>query len=79
MLRAIKVFLEFLLKLGEYFTRKQLIDAGKAEQAAAASTEVERRVEEANSAIATADPIRTERLRKRFDRNATATATDSSK
>ena len=60
----------FLERLGAYLTNKQLIDAGKAEQANAEVVEVQKRVEEAKAAVATPDPVRDERLRRKYDRAA---------
>jgi predicted RecB family endonuclease len=48
---------------------RQLLEAGKAVQANEEIKEVEARVEKAEAAVATPDPVRDERLRNRFDRS----------
>jgi uncharacterized membrane protein YccC len=53
-----------------WWKQKQLIEQGRKEAALDAIKEVEARVEQAEAAVATADPVRDERLRKRFDRAA---------
>jgi uncharacterized protein YyaL (SSP411 family) len=53
-----------------WWKQKQLIEQGRKEAALDAIEEVEVRVEKAEAAVATADPVRDERLRKRFDRAA---------
>lgn len=68
MLKLFSSLFGFLQKLGEYFTNRQLMDAGRAEQANEAVKEVQKRVEQAEAAVATPDPVRDERLRSRFDR-----------
>lgn len=57
-----------LQAVARLFADRQLIQAGRAEEAAAAKQEIERRVEQAEAAVATPDPARDERLRNRFDR-----------
>jgi len=59
----------FLDKLAAYFTARQMIDAGKAEQAVEAIAEQEKRIEQADQAVAVPDAARTERLRSRLDRS----------
>lgn len=70
MFRLFSTFFGFLERLGTYLTNKQLIDAGRAEQANAEIVEVQKRVEEAKAAVATPDPVRDERLRGKYDRAA---------
>ena len=53
-----------------WWKQKQLIEQGRKDAALDAIEEVEVRVEKAEAAVATADPVRNERLRKRFDRAA---------
>ena len=65
----LKALLGLLAALADYFRDKQLIDAGKAEQANEATKEVERRVEQAQDAVRVPDADRDERLRNRFDRS----------
>jgi hypothetical protein len=48
---------------------RRLLEAGKAQQREADMKEVEERVEQAEDALATPDPVRDERLRDRFDRS----------
>lgn len=59
--------------VGEFFkllNQRQLIDAGKAEEAVKEVKELEKRVEMANrAAVPSVDPIRADRLQKRFDRD----------
>ena len=52
------------------FADRQLLDAGKAEQANAAVVEEQAHVVKAEQAVSVADPVRDERLRSRFDRAA---------
>lgn len=65
----LRLLLGLLSALADYFRNRQLIEAGKAEQAAEAVKEVEARVEQARDVDAAADLARTERLRSRFDRS----------
>lgn len=69
MLGFFKALLGVISYLSQYFTNKQLIDAGKAEKTIQDIQEVERRVDQANDATTVADPERDERLRNRFDRS----------
>jgi len=48
---------------------RQLLEAGKAQQRDADMKETQNRVEKAEEAVATPDPVRDERLRNRFDRS----------
>lgn len=57
-------------KIGGWFANQQLIDAGKAEQAAQEAEKVEQHVEQAQAAVAVPDPVRDKRLSDRFDRSA---------
>lgn len=68
-----KIFASLLSILSAILTwwkRKELIEQGRKDQVLDAITEVEARVEKAEAAVATPDPVRDERLRKRFDRSA---------
>jgi len=69
MIGLLRSLFSLLDKIGLWFANQQSINAGKAEQAAADAKEVEKRVEAANQAVATPDPVRDERLRSRFDRS----------
>ena len=69
MMALFKGLMQFLASIADLFRDRQLIDAGKAVQANEATKEVERRVEQANEAVAVPDPVRDERLRNRFDRS----------
>ena len=53
-----------------WWKQRALIDQGRKEAALDAIKEVEARVEKAEAAVATPDPVRDERLRGRFDRAA---------
>jgi uncharacterized membrane protein YccC len=69
----VKLFASLLSVLSTILTwwkQKQLIEQGRKDAALDAIEEVEARVEQAEAAVATADPVRDERLRKRFDRAA---------
>jgi predicted RecB family endonuclease len=68
MFKLFSALFGFLERLGAYFTNKQLIDAGKAEQANEAVKEVQKRVEKAEAAVSTPDPVRDERLHSKYDR-----------
>lgn len=68
-----KIFASLLSILSAILTwwkRKELIEQGRKDQVLDAIVEVEARVEKAEAAVATPDPVRDERLRKRFDRSA---------
>jgi len=69
MLKLLSALFSLLDRIGKYFADKQLIDAGKAERAVEEVHEVQARVEAANSAAVTSDPVRTERLRNKYDRS----------
>jgi uncharacterized protein YyaL (SSP411 family) len=69
----VKLFASLLSVLSTILTwwkQKQLIEQGRKDAALDAVKEIEARVEKAEAAVATADPVRNERLRKRFDRAA---------
>ena len=53
-----------------WWRERALVEQGRKEAALDAVKEVEARVEKAEAAVATPDPVRDERLRKRFDRAA---------
>ena len=53
-----------------WWKQRALIEQGRKEAALDAVKEVEARVEKAEAAVATPDPVRNERLRDRFDRAA---------
>ena len=69
MIQAIKQLLLLLQAVFRLFGDRQLLEAGKAQQRDADKKEVEERVEQAEDALATPDPVRDERLRDRFDRS----------
>jgi len=52
-----------------WWKQRALIEQGRKEATLDAVKEVESRVEKAEVAVATPDPVRNERLRKRFDRS----------
>ena len=52
-----------------WWKQRALIEQGRKEAALDAVKEVEARVEKAEVAVATPDPVRDERLRRRFDRS----------
>jgi uncharacterized membrane protein YccC len=69
----VKLFASLLSVISTILTwwkQKQLIEQGRKEAALDAIEEVEARVEQAEAAVANPDPVRDERLRKRFDRAA---------
>ena len=51
-----------------WWKERALVEQGRKEAALDAVKEVEARVEKAEAAVATPDPVRDERLRGRFDR-----------
>ena len=51
-----------------WWRERALVEQGRKEAALDAVKEVEARVEKAEAAVATPDPVRNERLRGRFDR-----------
>jgi len=53
-----------------WWKERALINQGRKEAALDAIVEVEARVEKAEAAVATPDPVRNQRLRSRFDRAA---------
>ena len=53
-----------------WWRERALVEQGRKEAALDAVKEVEARVEKAEAAVATPDPVRNERLRGRFDRSA---------
>ena len=68
-----KLFASLLSVLATVLTwwkQRALIEQGRKDAALDAIKEVEARVEKAEAAVATPDPVRNERLRKRFDRAA---------
>jgi uncharacterized membrane protein YccC len=69
----VKLFASLLSVLATVLTwwkQRALIEQGRKDAALDAIKEVEARVEKAEAAVATPDPVRNERLRKRFDRAA---------
>jgi uncharacterized membrane protein YccC len=69
----VKLFASLLSVLATILTwwkQRALIEQGRKEAALDAIKEVEARVEQAEAAVAAADPVRDERLRSRFDRAA---------
>jgi hypothetical protein len=69
MLGALKALLSLVNLVAAYFTNRQLLDAGKAEQIVKNTVEVEKRVEQAENAVTVPDAERDDRLRNRFDRS----------
>ena len=53
-----------------WWRERALVEQGRKEAALDAVKEVEARVEKAEAAVATPDPVRNKRLRDRFDRSA---------
>ena len=51
-----------------WWKERALVEQGRKEAALDAIVEVEARVEKAEAAVATPDPVRNQRLRGRFDR-----------
>jgi uncharacterized membrane protein YccC len=69
----VKILASLLSVLATVFTwwrERALIEQGRKDAALDAIKEVEARVEQAEAAVAAADPVRDERLRGRFDRAA---------
>lgn len=64
----LKALFGALAAIFDLFRDRQLIEAGRAEQAEADRKQVDRNVAAAEQAAATPDPVRDERLRSRFDR-----------
>lgn len=69
MIQGIKQLLLLLQAVFRLFGDRQLLEAGKAQQREADMKEVEKRVEQAEDALVTPDPVRDQRLRNRFDRS----------
>jgi hypothetical protein len=67
-IQGIKQLLLLLQAIFRLFGDRQLLEAGKAQQREAGMKEVIEREEKAEQAVAIDDPVRTERLRSRFDR-----------
>ena len=68
MIQLLKQLFGLIQAVGRLFADRQLLEAGKAQQREADLQEVQRREEQAEQAVATPDPVRTERLRSRCDR-----------
>jgi hypothetical protein len=68
-LKLLHALLSLLGAVAQLFAARRLLKAGAAEQREADMKEVEDRVEKADHAVRVADPDRTERLRRRFDRS----------
>lgn len=68
MIQGIKQLLLLLQAIFRLFGDRQLLEAGKAQQRDADTKEVIEREDKAEQAVAIDDPVRTERLRSRFDR-----------
>lgn len=68
MIQGIKQLLLLLQAIFRLFGDRQLLEAGKAQQRDADAKGVIKREEKAEQAVAIDDPVRTERLRSRFDR-----------
>jgi len=67
-IQGIKQLLLLLQAIFRLFGDRQLLEAGKAQQRDADAKGVIKREEKAEQAVAIDDPVRTERLRSRFDR-----------
>lgn len=65
----LRALLEALAGIFGFLRDRQLIEAGRREQGAADQEQVSKNVAAAEAAAATSDPVRDERLRKRFDRS----------
>jgi hypothetical protein len=65
----LKVLLDLFSRVARYFGDKQLIDAGKATQVAKEAEVLENEVRQVQDAVRVDDPVRTGRLRDRFDRS----------
>lgn len=61
---------ELFNRVGDYFARKEIKDAARAQTELEIRNKVEENVEKAENAVAVVDPVRTKRLRRRFDRSA---------
>lgn len=69
MIQLLKQLFGFFGAVGRFLADRQLLESGKAAQREADMKEVIAREDKAESAIATPDPERDERLRNRFDRS----------
>jgi hypothetical protein len=67
-IQGIKQLLGLFQAIFRLFGDRQLLEAGKAQQREADMKEVIEREHKAQQAVAIDDPVRTERLRSRFDR-----------
>jgi hypothetical protein len=68
----VKLFASLLSVISTILTwwkERALVEQGRKDAALDAIKEVEVRVEKADAAVATPDPVRNERLRDRFDRS----------
>jgi len=70
MLALFRQLFGFLQQAFRLFADRQLLEAGKAEQANAEIIKGQDRVAKSEQAVSVADPVRDERLRSRFDRSA---------
>lgn len=67
-MRLLASLLSVISTILTWWKERALIEQGRKDAALDAIKEVEVRVEKADAAVATPDPVRDERLRKRFDR-----------
>jgi hypothetical protein len=68
-MQLLRALLGLLQAVGRLFADRQLLEAGRAQQREADLKETAEREQKAEEAVATPDPVRTERLRDRFDRS----------
>jgi hypothetical protein len=68
--RLLASLLSVISTILTWWKERALINQGRKEAALDAIVEVEARVEKAEAAVATPDPVRNQRLRSRFDRAA---------
>ena len=69
MIALLKQLLGLFQAVARLWADRQLLEAGRAQQREADLKELVDREQKADDAVATPDPIRTERLRSRFDRS----------
>ena len=69
-MRLLASLLSVISTILTWWKERALINQGRKEAALDAIVEVEARVEKAEAAVATPDPVRNQRLRSRFDRAA---------
>lgn len=69
MIALLKQLLGLFQAVTRLWADRQLLEAGSAQQREADLKELVAREQKADDAVATPDPVRTERLRSRFDRS----------